>query len=105
MGQGRFSAAKDAKPLDLGGGDVPPDFRGYEIGDDGYPSFHYQLGDSTVLVRVVPAGDGLDANFTLKPAPTGATYTLGETQSIGEAAEQGTAVKVGTNFTVHFNTK
>jgi len=58
-----------------------------------------------VRVRVVPAGDGLDANFTLKPAPADATYTLGETQSIGEAAEQGTAVKVGANFTVHFNTK
>ena len=108
MGQGRFSAgkdAKDAKPLDVGSGDVAPDFRGYEIGDDGYPSFHYQLGDSTVRVRVVPAGDGLDANFTLKPAPAGATYTLGETQSIGEAAERGTAVKVGATFTVHFNTK
>ena len=105
MGQGRFSAGKDAKPLDVGSGDVVPDFRGYEIGDDGYPSFHYKLGDITVRVRVVPAGDGLDANFTLKPAPADATYTLGETQSIGEAAEQGTAVKVGANFTVHFNTK
>ena len=58
-----------------------------------------------MLVRVVPASDGLDANFTLKPTPSGATYTLGETQSIGEAAERGTAVKVGTNFTVHFKTK
>ena len=105
MGQGRFSATKDAQPLDVGSGDVSPDFLGYEIGDDGYPSFHYKLGASTVLVRVVPAGDGLDANFTLKPAPSGATYTLGETQSIGEAAERGTAVKVGTNFTVHFKTK
>ena len=105
MGQGRFSAIQDAQPLDVGSGDVSPDFLGYEIGDDGYPSFHYKLGATNVLVKVVPAGDGLDANYTLKPTPSGATYTLGETQSIGEATERGTVVKVGTNFTVHFKTK
>ena len=103
VGNKKYSAGKDEMTLKIG--DAEPDFRGYEIGDDGYPIFFYNVGDSAVSVRVSPVDGGLDAAYKIDPAPSSATYTLGQSQSIGDESEKGKAVKVGGSFNVHFSTK
>ncbi|GAA5482788.1 hypothetical protein [Haloferula sargassicola] len=52
------------------GSEPPPKFMGYEIGDDGLPTFHFLRGKTKVAEKITPLADGtgIERHFETSPA-------------------------------------
>jgi hypothetical protein len=80
----QLSSTQNAWKTDTVGGGLRT--KGYTVGSDGKPSFHYQIGGMTITDFIRPSADaqGLTRDITVQNASSGVFAKIAENKSIKE---------------------